>query len=654
VSCATINIKSTIGADQFAYPEKGIELNQNARTFDKRLFLAYIVCSLAAIFYLPSLVPLHPSVSDSYVFAYNNRVGIALLLLLVAIGSVWTKGLDLQLCTSTDSSQPVPLKSLLGALVAVLSGCLIMCMLAGRFGGFGESPYFIDRAWLLSQGKIPYVDFEWAYGASFLYGPIFLQHLLSINIVQAYYLFWIFIWLLGTLLLFTVTNMVDYPTNSKQSIFFLLFGSAFLSILSMGINYTFLRYLCPLFFVLVVEKLFKRNGTKSRVYAVLLAITFTVILLLISPETAIAHAFACVCIFIFSAPSLSSRSIATFTGLLLGLAVIFWAALKIHVLDTLKADSGGADSFPISFAPHILLFFAALFVCACYVFRRFQERRINDNTIGLIAFSIPMTAAALGRCDPGHVVLNGLGIFLASMFYVSNHRTAWKWYRAVFVVVLILLSAISGTWLYLPSLARCGFNMLSESNNSSQISRSLTYLGGKYIAEFANPAKRAKWEKMLENAHLVGVPKTVDLSNIYPSWHGKFLAPFGYKPNGFGTYLSNQVDYGHYEGFENANTVEAIHVKLTEIKRHPEKALLLPDHFESYCQINIPAERQEISVLFAFPYLGKAVHPESVRQPICSYILAQYRLEQAPALQNFSYGLWVAKSVEGIASQNGI
>ena len=188
--------------------------------------------------------------------------------------------------------------------------------------------------------------------------------------------------------------------------------------------------------------------------------------------------------------------------------------------------------------------------------------------------------------------------------------------------------------------------MLSESNNSSQISRSLTYLGRKYIAYFASPAKRAKWEKMLENAQLAGIPKTADLSSIYPSWHGTFLAPFGYKPNGFGTYLSNQVDYGHYEGLENANTVDAIHVKLTEIKSHPEKALLLPDHFESYCQVNISAERQEISILFAFPYLGKAVHPESVRQPICDYISAQYELEQVPTPENFEYGLWMARSAK--------
>ena len=80
--------------------------NQDPRTFRSRLFAAYIVGGLAAIFYLPSLVPLHPSASDSYLFAYNNRAGVAILLLLVVIGSVWTRGLSLKLST-TGVSEPV-------------------------------------------------------------------------------------------------------------------------------------------------------------------------------------------------------------------------------------------------------------------------------------------------------------------------------------------------------------------------------------------------------------------------------------------------------------------------------------------------------------------------------------------------------------------
>ena len=97
---------------------------------------------------------------------------------------------------------------------------------------------------------------------------------------------------------------------------------------------------------------------------------------------------------------------------------------------------------------------------------------------------------------------------------------------------------------------------------------------------------------------------------------------------------------------ENANTVEAIQEKLAEIKDHPEKALLLPEHFEDTCRIDVAAERQELSILFAFPYLGRAVHTESIRQPICDYISAQYEVEQLPTPENFEYGLWVAKSAK--------
>jgi hypothetical protein len=632
--------------------ERGFILNRNARPFDRRLFVGYVVGGLAAIFYLPSLVPLRPSMSDSYVFAYNNRAGAVLLLLLVAIGSVWTRGVNLKL-SPTGASEPVTLRTLIATLGAVLFSCLAMYMFVGRFGGFGESSYEIDRTWLLSQGRVPYVDFEWPFGIAFLYGPLFFSRMFSIGIVQAYYLFWIVNCVLGTVLLFAVINWIDYPSKFKSAIYLLIYGSWFLSILNMGTHYTLVRYTCPLFFVLVVHKFLKDEGARSRVYAALLAVAFTVVLLLISPETAIAYAFACMCIFLLSDRSRSRRTHAIFAGLLLALAAVFLAALKLHVLDTVKASGGGADSFPISPAPHFILFFTAIFLCGCYLFQRLSERVVHDNTIGLIAFSIPMIAAALGRCDPGHVLMNGLGIFLASMFYVSNYSTAWKWYKAVFAVVLIVLPTLSGIWLYLPSIGKAGLIFLGDSSRDSLIGRSATYLGQEYLTKFGTAKQKAKFEAIIANPKLVASDR-IDLTNIYPSWHGMFLAPFGYKPNGFGTYLSNQVDYGHFEGFENANTVDAIHEKLAEIESHPERALLLPDHFETSCQINLPAERLEISVLFAFPYFGKAVHTESVRQPVCDYILARYRLEQAPTLQSYGYGLWIAKSIRHPASQSGI
>jgi hypothetical protein len=482
-----------------------------------------------------------------------------------------------------------------------------MVSLVGRFGGFGESFYGIDRLWLLSQGKTPYVDFEWPFGAALLYGPLLLRHLLPVDLVQAYYILWILNCLLGVVLLFTVINMVDYPTDDKKTIFLLLSWTGFLFILFMGVQYTFVRYLLPLFFVLVVHKFFRQGGVRSRLYGALLAVVFTVILLLNSPETAIAHAFACVCLFLLSAQSRRHVSLLIFAGLLFALAAVFWSAMKLHVLDSVKASGEGADSFPILFSAHLLLFFAAFFVCACYCFQRLTQRSIDDNTIGLIAYSIPMTAAALGRCDPCHVAWNGLGIFMASMFYMSNHAKTWERYKTVFIIFLMIYPALTQTLFYLRFFEKARLDSLSEGSDNS--------------------------------------PDRIDLKRLYPTWHGTFLAPFGYQPNGLGSYLSDQVDYGRFEGMYNANTLDSIEVKLAEIKNRPEKALLLPDKFQHYCKFDLSERRSVIGFWFAIPYFGRAVHPDNLRKPICDYILGNYRMEQQPAPQDFGYGLWIARPV---------
>ena len=585
---------------------------------------------------------MHPTASDSYLFGYNNRAGVVLLLILAAVGAILTKGLNLKLSIDGDSL-PIPRKTLLISLLAVLAGCLAMYVLAGRFGGLGESSYEIDRVWMLSQGKTPYVDFEWPFGVGLLYGPLYLSRLFFLGIVSAYYLFWALNCLLGTVLLFAVVNRINYPTKSKNVIYLIIFCSWYLSILNMGTHYTLVRYTCPLYFIQSVYQSIRGGGAGSHVYGALLAVACTVILLLISPETAITYAFASICIFALADSSWKGSNPGIFAGLIAALGAVFLAALKLHALDTVRASGGGADSLPISFAPYMLVFFAAVFLCACYVYLRLSRLGVQDNTIGLIAFSIPMLAAALGRCDQGHVLMNGLGIFLASMFYVSNYRTAWKWYSRTFIVFMILISAGTTLLFYSPPMRRCGLLFFEGSGNDSRIHHVLTHPEKVHIANSAFPAKRAKWEKAQEAAQSYIAPKMVDLAVLYPTWHGVYLAPFGYRPNGIGTYLSDRVDYGRYEGTENANTVEAIQEKLAEIKNHPEKALLLPEHFEDNCRIDVARERLMLSILFDFPYLGRAVHTESVRQPICDYISSHYELEQLPTSENFEYGFWVAK-----------
>jgi hypothetical protein len=462
----------------------------------------------------------------------------------------------------------------------------------------------IDRAWLLLQGKAPYSEIEFAYGPGLLYGPLIFKQLLPIDIAQAYYLFWLANCLLGTFFLFKAINLVDYPTEAKESIFLLLFFAGLFGILRMGTNYTFLRFSCPVLFVLVVQKLFKDSGKWERLRAVLVSVAFTATLIFISPEIAIAHSFACLCICLFSRTDGWPKRGSTIVALLVAFAMVFWAALRLHILDTLLADGGGAINFPILIAPHILVFIAALFVCACYVFHRFRDKRIDDNTFGLLAFSLPMLAAALGRCDPSHVYWNGLAIFLASMCYLSHYKRAWQLYSIAFILFSFLL----------PDLTE--FHLFGEAL--------------KQVRSF--------------NAHLSGLPERQKFDVMFPSWHGGFMAPLGYRPGGTGLYESSRIDFGRFEEFTDVSVPRSVAEKVAEMREHPERALLLPIHYEGACLFNPHEERHFISFLFLVPYKGRVAHAESVRQPICDYIRDSYRLEQEPTARSFWYGLWVPKS----------
>jgi hypothetical protein len=547
----------------------------------KRLFALYGVSAVAAIFYLPYFFPQTPSASSSWLFGYNNNAGIALLLLFVAIGAFWARGLGLTFRSSADSAR-VSYKTLAVSLIATVSGCVVMYFFAHRFGGFGESTYEIDRVWLTSQGKLPYVDFEWPYGVALLYGPLTFVRFFSLDLIQASYLFWCLNCLLGVWLLFLVVNRVNYPSSQKKSIFLLLYCAWFIDIVTMGTKYTLTRYTLPLYFMLLFHKQVQRDTIPSRVFGSVQVLIFSSVLFLYSPEVAIAFVLGSMALFVFLAGRRNLAFFSAFAALLIGLGVLFWVALRLHVLDTTRAFEGGANSFPIILSPHILLFFAALFVCACYVDQRLTRRSLEDNSIALIVFSLPMLAAALGRCDPGHVFLNGLGIFMASLFYASGHKIAWKYSKITFAAILIALSSVSALWLYFPFLAKCGLGLMSARGGNSGISNSLRNAGNSYIDHFAPPDRKEKWRHKLDAILEGDDTKSADLTAMYPGWHGGYLAPFGYKPNGFGTKLTTQIDYGHYEDLINTNTRAANAEKLSEIRNNSTKALLLQDQYESF------------------------------------------------------------------------
>ena len=318
----------------------------------------------------------------------------------------------------------------------------------------------------------------------------------------------------------------------------------------------------------------------------------------------IAFAFASA-LLLFPRNPLSGKSIQVlvYVGTIATLAILFFSALKAHFFDGLIMDGHGGNSLPIMFAPPTLLFFGAIFICTCYLVQRNSQSGIEDNTIALVAFAVPMLAAALGRADPGHMVLNGIGFFVAVFFYASNSPRMWRFCRNAFILFFLVLGP-------LPIL-------LID------------------VYSFVRPAPPR-------------FPENADISALYPKGtssfdNAVFEAPFGYQPDAKDFYFSPQIDYGFYDGLWDATTPNSYRTKIDELAQHPRRDLLLRHGIFGACEVHDRDNRITISMLVTFPYTASTVHRDSIRKPLCDYILSHYTLEIPASDKNFQYELWKPK-----------
>ena len=98
---------------------------------------------------------------------------------------------------------------------------------------------------MLAGGGTPYKDFEYAYGAIFLYGPRALM-LLHLSAEVSYYLFWLLTLLVGVWMLGRVIDLLECPGARKSEVFSLLCLSALPPALGAGSTTHFFAFSRPL------------------------------------------------------------------------------------------------------------------------------------------------------------------------------------------------------------------------------------------------------------------------------------------------------------------------------------------------------------------------------------------------------------------------
>ena len=602
-------------------------------------WVAFVLVALGTIFCLPSLIPVAPTLSDSYLFGFSNRAGVMLLLFFLALAAFLSKSLKFHLLDLPPATS-VTRNDVWGAMVIFGTAWAVMYRFTFGLGGFGESLYLIDRLKLLANGQTPYKDFEFVYGPLFLYGPRALMYF-GLSAEQGYYAFWLCGLLTGVWMLAQILKLLDLPGVRKREAFWLLCLFALPSVLSTGLNYTLVRFLPASYFALLVERAYSNTRWSGRGRATLIALASTILILLISPEMGIAYAAGTIGYFslfwVIRASSRDGQTLACFFMLLVGEAAIFWEASRFHLFDTLKAFGTGAYSFPLIPAGHILLFFFGCVVVTLYIADCLRSGSHGSGPLMVLAVSTPTLFAALGRCDPGHVGFAAIGLVLTATLLISTMPLTWSVYRVLFLFFFILIPAASLLRGYQSLIVKVVIADLFEARQTPMIAKAEALIERDMNRKLGPVKTRSKLDLVHASTH---IPASIDFRKTYPASSGTLVAPFGYSPGQSGNVPSSAVETGFFYKLVNVFTPAAIQRKIGELSNHPERELLLPSDFEDQCKVDPSAEQKTIRFLFLYPYRGRVRHSESVLAPLCSYIQRNYHLIEKAEPQGYGYEVW--------------
>ena len=423
----------------------------------RRAAYVSLIILFAVVFFVPYLFPVAHTVSVSYIVGYNNRVAFVLF----AVGSI-----VFGLLAAKNFPEPEAADQLLGpyslvaALVITVLSCTVRLVPIANHRVGSEGAYFLNRAQMLASGLRPYIDFEYAYGPSHLYIPVFFAHLVHCSVVRGYYAWWSLQWLLGTVMLWTAIRLIDLPVPRRRIYFWLLFLLQLCQIRDEGAVYTPIRSIGAAFFVVVVVSLWNRaHRPMATVLAALLCVS---IAFAISPEQGVALFVGLLGWFILLTSQRSSSfphwAAVLFAG---GGAILTITCWRFGEFKTLLEFSSGAYAFPLLPSPANIIILISYVAAACIGVKYLLARRFNSVVVPLFLVGYALLPAALNRCDLGHL-MSASPIFLLGIAAIESRpsmRSLWS----PFAILLVIVPVIA-----------MGFMLLLVDNQTKQSSTQTT------------------------------------------------------------------------------------------------------------------------------------------------------------------------------------
>lgn len=385
------------------------------------LGIALVACF--GVFLLPFLLPPAPiaAVSAANCGGFNNRVAV----LAAALISMAMLGLAVRLDWKMPAPQPQDCARmsrrrvlLYVAVFASLASVLDIAIYASGLRYLSDFGYFLEQmSKAADYHRHLYAQLEFPYGPLLFYPPIWLSGLL-VHFARPLAIAHVFLLLLhqvgGVLLLAYVMQRLPIKSSLRRWMFplLMLFGIS----LNAAPNYALLRFVAPLACLLCCVH---QRRPRS---ALLFSFIAEVAMLATSPEMGFAFAAGVAAYSLLTAwTEKSLRWVAVALSPVLGSAA-FLIVVGPDYLSMLRAFSGGALNLSVEPQPYTLLYLAGVVALAPLTVVSFWRQR-RPEWILLAAFyvvGLALLPVALGRSDAGHIVLNGLSIFLLMLVAASG------------------------------------------------------------------------------------------------------------------------------------------------------------------------------------------------------------------------------------------
>jgi hypothetical protein len=579
----------------------------------KSVEFVYVFGCLSSLV-IPWFLPVSPSNSDSYYYGFSNLAGLIILSVTISVCFLMLyKNSDALLIKHVDTNEYFSYSGnkefkLRFKSFYILAGFVFIIFLyllnrTGRTISYGESAYFIQRLYLMQDGLIPYIDFEFAYGSGLLYFPFCLITFLKVGVPTAYQISFFVEALIGYYSLWYLCKKVSIPEFNNK-IFFLLFVPAYILLFMGGANCTLFRFAVPL--VLVIWAFQKISTDPTVLKNILYPVGVFCLIFVISPEIAITCTLALFGCFVFA----NSVSFKNILMLIPGIAILVAASIFVKFINnsfiTLYIFSQGGNNFPWFVSPTILAFLFLIYFSLVVVLGN-KKAAFGTPQILILVISILNLPGAMGRCDAGHLFFYGFGFFLVSLsaapYILANKLRMLISASNIVIFIIIVMGTI---YLFKPYWVGYAKHILGNYNIS---------VG-------------------LNNNSVVDQKDIIQIDSLIMHSDGKPLAVASIPAFFENALLRKQIDFPYFINGMNKMSIYSNEVLIKEFLKH--NTILVPQKKDWLCGF-YPYDKTTMFFLFGMaPFIRHKNNTEFINEKLCSVLESYFVIDGSLHVKGFN------------------